>query len=235
MRRSFEKVIKKLGYKVDKLDHKALYYQLYKKYQDFTMIQGSVYCENLYVVDKFVRKIDGDVVECGVWRGGMSAGIAELLGPARSYYLFDSFEGLPPAKEIDGIGALEWQKNTNGATYFDNCTAEIGFATKAMDLTKSKYLLKKGWFNDTLPEFKTETPIALLRLDGDWYDSTMDCLKYLYPQVQKEGVIILDDYYTWDGCSRATHDYLSSITSASRVYSSPKGVCYIIKKDEYQP
>jgi O-methyltransferase len=83
-----------------------------------------------------------------------------------------------------------------------------------------------------LPHFKSSNEIALLRLDGDWYESTMDCLKYLFPKVVQKGIIIIDDYFTWEGCSKAVHDYLSSIKSTSRIYTSPGGVCYIIKQDQ---
>jgi hypothetical protein len=201
---------------------------LFEKYRSFTMIDESSYAANLEIARKS-RKISGDVVECGVWRGGMIAGIAELLGTEKNYHLYDSFEGLPEAKEIDGKGAIDWQKNTSGDFYFDNCKAEIEFAEKAMNQTGAKYSCYKGWFCDTLPKNQI-THISLLRLDGDWYDSTMDCLKHLFPKVVKGGVVLIDDYHTWDGCSRAVHDYLSSVQSTSRV-SSHKGVAYIIKND----
>jgi hypothetical protein len=81
---------------------------IYKKYRDFTMIPEGGFVQNLRLVES-VRHISGCVVECGVWRGGMSAAMALLLGPDRTYYLFDSFEGLPPAKAIDGEAANHWQ------------------------------------------------------------------------------------------------------------------------------
>lgn len=201
---------------------------LFEKYRSFTMINEASYLANLQIARKS-SKIQGDVVECGVWRGGMIAGIAELLGKEKKYHLYDSFEGLPEAKEIDGKGAIDWQKNTAGDYYFDNCKAEIEFAEKAMNLSGAPFACYKGWFCDTLPS-NTLSQISLLRLDGDWYDSTMDCLKHLFPKVVKGGVVLIDDYHTWDGCSRAVHDYLSSIQSTSRI-SSHKGVAYIIKND----
>jgi O-methyltransferase len=89
----------------------------------------------------------------------------------------------------------------------------------------------QGWFDQTVPIFNDSNEISLLRLDGDWYDSTMVCLVHLFPKVVKGGIIILDDYYTWDGCSRAVHDYLSDIKTSSRIFTSEKGVCYIVKAD----
>jgi len=206
--------------------------KIFLKYQSYSMLPENIYIDNLMLIEQ-ASKIEGDVCECGVWKGGMIAGIAELLGKGRSYYLFDSFEGLPAAKEIDGTDALMWQKNKEGATYYNNCSAEEYYAQKAMDLTKTDYYIKKGWFNETLPLYKNNTPIAILRLDGDWYDSTFDCLKYLYPFVNNNGIIILDDYYAWEGCSRALHDYLSSINSVSRIHKTVAGTAYVIKKDKY--
>ena len=62
----------------------------------------------------------------------------------------------------------------------------------------------KGWFSDTVPAFATTQPqIAILRLDGDWYDSTMTALELLFPLVVDRGLVLVDDYGTWDGCTRA--------------------------------
>jgi hypothetical protein len=66
-------------------------------------------------------------------------------------------------------------------------------------------------------------------LDGDWYDSTMDCLANLFNKVNKGGIIIVDDYYVWDGCSRAVHDYLSKNNLTEKIRQSEAGICYIIK------
>ena len=65
-----------------------------------------------------------------------------------------------------------------------------------------------GWFRDKLPHFACG-PITVLRIDGDWYNTTMDCLTSLYPQVVQDGLILLDDYYYWEGCTHAVHDFLS--------------------------
>lgn len=69
------------------------------------MITADDYVENLRLA-RWVGQVRGSIIECGTWRGGMIAGIADVLGRDRRYYLFDSFEGLPPAKEIDGAAAL---------------------------------------------------------------------------------------------------------------------------------
>lgn len=204
---------------------------IYEKYQSYTMIPKSIYIGNLLLSQRALT-VPGDIYECGVWKGGMSAGIAELLGKEKKYYLFDSFEGLPEAKEIDGATAIEWQQDTQASSYFENCSAEERFAINAMAQTNVHHQIIKGWFNETLPSFKCSNPIALLRLDGDWYESTLDCLKHLYPHVSNDGIVIIDDYYAWDGCSRAVHHYLASINSSSRINTSVEGIAYIIKKDK---
>lgn len=175
--------------------------------------------------------IDGDYVECGVWRGGMSAAIAESLKKDKMIHLFDSFEGLPRVKEIDGKEALAWQKDVNSPNYFNNCKAHESYAMQALGLAGcKKYKIYKGWFNQTLPNFKGQK-IGILRLDGDWYDSILECFENLFPQVLVGGIILLDDYYTWDGCSKAVHDYLSKTKSESRVYQWNNRVGFIVKKN----
>jgi O-methyltransferase len=183
------------------------------------MIPRLSYIDNLMLAQK-VLQIPGCIVECGVWRGGMSAGIATILGVDRHYFLFDSFEGLPPAKEVDGKAAIRWQNNKNADGYYDNCTASPDFAQRAMTLSGAKNVhLVKGWFNETLPNYKPLFPIALLRLDADWYESTMVCLESLFDRVAPNGLVLLDDYYTWDGCSKALHDFLSRRAACERIRS----------------
>src|SRR5262249_41387462 len=86
------------------------YIAIYRKFKNFTMIPRRAYIANLEITELF-SKVRGSVVECGTWKGGMIAGMAKLLGQGRTYFLFDSFQGLPPAQEIDGAAALNWQAN----------------------------------------------------------------------------------------------------------------------------
>lgn len=202
--------------------------QIYRRYRNFTMIFPEVYMSNLLLCANLAPE-SGCIVEAGVWRGGMSAGMADML-PGRVHYLFDSFEGLPPATELDGAGALQWQADVNGPTYCDNCRAERAYAEQAMTRARAKqFHLVQGWFSETLVDFVPPEPIAILRLDGDWYDSTMQCLASLYPKVMPGGLVIVDDYYTWEGCARALHDYLSKNKIADRI-EKWGGVCYLLKR-----
>ena len=120
--------------------------RLARKYRDYTMIDSRKYEENLGLA-ALVTGVDGCVVECGVWRGGMIAGIAEILGPHRQYFLFDSFEGLPPATALDGAKATRWQADMSGASYYDNCRAEMSYSEKTMRLAGASHAtFTKGWF-----------------------------------------------------------------------------------------
>jgi hypothetical protein len=96
----------------------------------------------------------------------MIAGIASIFDDDRDYYLFDSFEGLPAAGDIDndrtGRSAKVWQQTST-----HNCTADENSARAAMRLSKARHVhIVKGWFNETLPRYSGQ-PIAILRIDGD--------------------------------------------------------------------
>lgn len=205
--------------------------RLHSKYKKYTMVDMDPYIANLQLALR-ADAIAGAIVECGTWKGGMIAGIADLIGASRDYYLYDSFEGLPDAKDIDGEEAIKWQNDTSSDRYFDNCTASLDETRKAMALSKAnKVHFIKGWFHETLAASPPLGSIALLRLDGDWYESTMSCLTHLFPKVTESGLIIIDDYYTWDGCSKAVHDYLSSHGRAERIMQY-KNVCYLVKRHD---
>lgn len=205
----------------------SLYQRIYTKYREFTMIPEATYIRNLRLAER-VRDVEGCIVECGVWRGGMIAGIAELLGPDRQYVLFDSFAGLPAAQAIDGPQAIAWQADIDSPAYYDNCSAPIESARTAMRMSGARYVaVVPGWFRDTLPEFAPPAPVALLRLDGDWYESTMLSLTCLYPHMAQQGLIVMDDYYTWDGCSRAVHEFLARESSTWRIHQFEEDVCIL--------
>ncbi len=127
---------------------------------------------------------------------------------------------------------LRWQENIKSPTYFTNCKASEEDVDASMALAGiTNANLVKGWFEDTLPSASFPNGIALLRMDADWYKSTYQILASLFPFVNKDGLILIDDYYTWDGCSKAVHDYLSVHKRPERI-SSYKGVCYIVKKKD---
>lgn len=169
----------------------------------------------------FEKNIPGALVECGVWRGGcvgLMGLAAQRFGLARPIHLFDSFEGLPaPQIQNDGQCAVEYAKGrSDGAlTPIGECIAgdsEVrAFLFEQLRLNPGHFVFHKGWFQDTVaPASLAIGPIALLRLDGDWYESTKVCLDHLYDQVSPGGFVILDDYLSWEGCKRATDEFLAS-------------------------
>jgi hypothetical protein len=202
------------------------YRRIARKFRHWSMVQESLYISNLRIAAQ-IKSIDGVVVECGTWRGGMIAGIADVLGSGRRYYLFDSYEGLPPAKEIDGTGALAWQANRSAPTYYNNCAASEEEAREAMSKSAAvDYRIIKGWFSSTLSKMDSKEDIALLRMDADWYDSTKCILDHFGERVVPGGIIIVDDYYTWEGCAVAVNEYAAA--HKWRIRQSPfAGVCFV--------
>jgi O-methyltransferase len=227
-----------LSNRLKELRLRASFREICRRYRAYSMVQEAKFVRNLELVHGF-RNIRGCVVECGVWRGGMSAGMAEVLGADRQYFLFDSFEGLPPAREdLDGAAAVAWQNDTASPTYYDNCTAAEEEAATAMKLSSAaSFSLVKGWFNDTVPAFEPPCEIAVLRLDGDWYDSTRVCLENLVPFVADQGLVIIDDYYEWDGCARAVNEYLlrGSPSGVMRLRQFRNLIAYFVKGEVRLP
>jgi O-methyltransferase len=211
----------------------------YARYRDRSMIRFLPFIENLAIAgSKTNIKSWSDstaVVECGTWEGGMAGALIELCGRTRKYCFFDSFEGLPPAQAIDGQKALAWQADSSGSVYYDNCRASVEtfydtIGRSGIDATNVQVV--KGFFEETLPEFDSPE-IIVLRLDGDWYESTMTCLRKFWDHVVVGGVILIDDYYSWDGCSRAVHDFLSERKASERVHQGHlAGIAYIVKESE---
>jgi hypothetical protein len=200
------------------------------------MLGRNAYIANLAIADMALKDValkGGAIIECGTWKGGMSAGLIEIGGLNRDYYFFDSFEGLPPAKEIDGEAALKWQDDKNADHYYDNCSASLEEFMAVINKTgiaEHRLNVFKGFFEKTLVDAPLP-PVAILRLDGDWYDSTMECLLKFWDSVLPNGVIIIDDYFAWDGCARAIHDFLSTRNASERIQTYPYGgVAYIRKR-----
>ncbi len=218
---------------ISRLPHLA---RIQRRYRERTMIVKNDYIENLFVADYWRRKMGtppGSVVECGTWRGGMFFGLMDLCPEVTEFHVFDSFEGLPPATaEVDGSYAVEAQAADELIS--NNNTAHRHEFDEGLNAHQGHRLdqvtVHQGWFEDTLEGFATKQPISVLRLDGDWYASTKVCLDALYDQVMPGGVILIDDYMQWDGCSRALHDFLSERQSRDRIRTSwRRGIAHIVK------
>jgi O-methyltransferase len=178
--------------------------------------------QQVHYLDRY--NIPGSFIECGVWRGGC-AGMMALAhlhthkNPVREIHLFDSFQGLPqPDRNFDGPEALKLSGGLADAKHIpiDCCVASIeDCQTLLIDKIGYPSNLVKihtGWFEDTVPKISTSIPqVSLLRLDGDWYNSTKICLDYFYAKVVKNGIVVIDDYGHFSGCQKAVDAFILEV------------------------
>ncbi len=161
--------------------------------------------------------IPGDVMETGAWRGGaaifMRAVLAAYGVRDRVVWVADSFEGLPPPDPAaypadEGV-------DLSGFAYLRVSLDEVRENFRAYGLLDGQVRFVQGWFRETLPRCGIER-LALLRLDGDLYESTWLALENLYPKVSSGGYVIVDDYGAIEACRRAVEDFrkLHAITAA---------------------
>lgn len=176
-------------------------------YSTWQTIELTYQCAK-YCID---NNIEGDFVECGVASGNNLAAMAKA---GRHAYGFDSFEGIPWAGAKDdqqpGIGKKNKEKEgileSSGITVHSAEDVQSNFERWGLE----NYHLFKGWFQVTVPLWDAPNGIAVLRLDGDLYDSTLVCLEYLYPQLTEGGILIIDDW-NLAGCRRAFYDYFEHV------------------------
>ncbi len=167
------------------------------------------------------RRIPGDFVECGVWRGGSMMVVARTLlglGERRELHLFDTFEGMsaPTAEDValDARRAkdlLEASARKPGRGVW--CIAgeeDVRANVEGTGYPRALVRLVRGKVEDTLPA-AAPGRIALLRLDTDWYESTRHELEHLYPRLSPGGVLLIDDYGYWKGARKAVDEYFASL------------------------
>lgn len=160
--------------------------------------------------------IPGDIVECGVWKGGSMMAAARTLmqagDAARRLYLFDTFDGMTPAEDrdisVENIPAARMasEESVDGKWCYSPLN-EVRDAVLSTGYDASKVVFVRGLVEETIPAQAPEN-IALLRLDTDWYKSTKHELEHLFPRISNAGVIIIDDYGYWKGCREAVDEYL---------------------------
>lgn len=171
------------------------------------------------------NKIPGDFVECGVWKGGscmLMAMALELFGDKeRKIYLYDTYEGMPKPTEEDiiswnGRSVLDkWEEDRSGVK--DNFGSwAVGLEDVKNNIFTANYpednfIFIPGDVAVTLEKNKPEN-IALLRLDTDWYASTVIELETLYPLLIERGILIIDDYGHFDGARKAVDEYFQNRT-----------------------
>ena len=232
MRKFLLNLIETFGYKVTKFDRNAAgpyadiqdktFWNFYEKCQPYTMTSVermfALYQATNYVID---QNIKGDFVECGVWRGGSSLMVAQVLQHRglsdRHLYLYDTFEGMsePTAEDVDFRGQkadqmLEQTQDKKETSVW--CLANLDDVKLTMSNSKfpsENIHYVEGKVEDTIPVTVPVGPIALLRLDTDWYTSTKHELIHLYPSLSPDGVLIIDDYGHWEGCRKAVDEYFA--------------------------
>jgi len=153
----------------------------------------------------------GDFIETGVWRGGATIFMRAVLKAYgvtdRCVWVADSFEGLPPPNT--GKYPYDAGDRLHEATQLAVSLEQVKANFDRYGLLDNQVRFLKGWFRDTLPAAPIER-LAVLRLDGDMYQSTMDALVNLYPKVSQGGYVIVDDYGAIPACRQAVNDYRSA-------------------------
>lgn len=192
---------------------------IFLKVREYTMTSA----ERVYALTRAIRYIcaagiQGDIVECGVWRGGSMSAVARTLlqiqSVNRDLYLFDTFEGMskPTPKDVDYEGR-DAEDLLRTAPSFKCDDAPLELVQRVIAETgypREKTHFVQGKVEDTIPEFSPKS-IALLRLDTDWYTSTKHELVHLFPRLSRGGVMIVDDYGHWRGSRQACDEYFAEM------------------------
>jgi hypothetical protein len=177
--------------------------------QSHSMI-GQKRLDNLHacMTDVIRHHVPGDVIETGVWRGGATIFMRAVLKAYgvtdRTVWVADSFKGLPRPNEAQypadrGDTLWTWSEL---AIPLESVKANF----ERYGLLDAQVCFLEGWFSETLPSAPIEQ-LAVMRLDGDMYESTMDALRALYPKLSVGGYAIIDDYGAIEACRQAVHDY----------------------------
>jgi O-methyltransferase len=162
--------------------------------------------DNIDYIAKILEtdNIKGDIVETGIWRGGMVAYLSQIF-PNRKIYGCDSFEGCQNPKDGKYIVAGETH---NYGKYYGGTLDDVKENLNSLNIDYSNIIFIKGWFRDTMINFPSDK-IALLRLDGDSYSATLEVLDELYCKVVKGGFVIIDDYMIPE-CRAALNKFLEN-------------------------
>lgn len=188
------------------------------------------------------EKVDGDFVELGVARGGCAALMGKVIFDKdelerfqRNLWLFDSFEGLPDPT-VDDYDVVKGEGTGDHVHVLSKgaCLGTLEEVRKLMlnimCFPADKVIFVKGWFQDTIPLYRDRIQkIALLRVDGDWYESTKCCLEGLYDKVVAGGAVIIDDYSSCYGCQKAVDEFISNRKLKVEIELDGRGGCYVFK------
>jgi hypothetical protein len=193
---------------------------LLESVQPFTMTSPERQIALLNAVRHLTQhRIAGDIVECGVWRGGSMMIVARMLLTAgdisRDLWLYDTFEGMSPPSTADlsfdgQTAAAQLDREAKGTGIWCHASIEdVRANLQSTGYPMERIHLVQGKVEDTIPR-SLPGLIALLRLDTDWYESTRHELIHLYPLLQPRGVLIIDDYGHWQGARQAVDEYFAN-------------------------
>jgi O-methyltransferase len=193
---------------------------IYSTVKQFTMLSIERILANIRAVDHIVaNKIPGDIVECGVWRGGSSMAMALALKDQapRTLWMYDTYAGMTDATSADishsGISASVLLAEAKGleAPQRSQKLGCVGLEDVRANMVATDYPIEritfvKGPVEQTIPG-NVPDRISLLRIDTDWYASTLHELIHLYPLLSPGGILIIDDYGHWQGARKAVDEY----------------------------
>jgi hypothetical protein len=215
--------------------------ELVARVEPFTMTSLDRRASLIGAVDHVVRhRIAGDIVECGVWRGGsmMLAALALMArgDTSRDLWLYDTFEGMsePGAQDRSASGetaAAQLARTPRG----EGVWCEAGLEDVQANLWSTGYPRERihfvqGKVEATIPE-RLPKRIALLRLDTDWYESTRHELKHLYPLLARHGVLLIDDYGHWQGARQAVDEYFAAQAEPVYLHRVDYTARLVVKQD----
>ena len=218
-----------LGFKIaKKLNHSILKKTFLERFESCKNLSSKkveffLTLENIldYLVS---NKIDGEIVECGVFKGANCRFICDYLKTNgledKKIYLYDTFEGMPRASSED----ININSKKNYNEFLDNNSKSSSLKNfyryeninnveknlLSTNYDKNKIFFIKGLVEETIPK-KIPEKICLLILDTDYYKSTKHELNHLYPLLIKGGIIIIDDYGTWSGVKKAVDEYFDHL------------------------
>jgi O-methyltransferase len=200
------------------------FFELYDKCRSFTMTSmGKMH--GVYNAIAYIEKYDipGDIVECGVWRGGSAmmaaCSLRQLDSTDRHLYLYDTYDGmpLPGEQDVDAFEKkasdllAECERRPTTSDDPTNYWARVTIEEVRKNMLSTRYPEEnikfiKGKVEETIPGTMPER-ISVLRIDTDWFASTDHILRHLFPRLVPGGVLILDDYGYWKGARKAVDGY----------------------------
>lgn len=204
------------------MDFDQMHKNIWRSVQPFTMTSPERVFSLIEAV-KYIHRsnIQGNIVECGVWKGGSMMAVIETLKScndlSRELYLYDTYEGMSDPTEDDmdhsqqsaKLQLSERKKTEEDVIWAYSPLEAVEKNVFSTGYPKEKIHFVKGKVEETIPSVLPGS-VALLRLDTDWYESTKHELHHLFPLLAKGGVLIIDDYGHWAGARKAVDEYFNN-------------------------